>query len=308
VEEDIVIYPFVKCPAMVRVVGAGLAILIMISGCATSKDISSLDVSDSTIARLGPKPKDDMTLISNQEMTSFYLVSDDQKILIGKGKIVPVKVDPKARYEIVAHPVGYTPMSLFTTVPPPYELRFTFHLSDRDGSVPDTSAVLPELTTEGLKIYDAPGSDTLALIPTQSSETGGVDSAVGDRLNHLFSESKRFSIVERDRIQDAITELNFQQSDLVDQNNALRMGKLLGASYILISDVSRPGAGKKQVFAKLVYVKTGKQMTTAIAECKGDSVPIQTLIQVVNKINSGIEGGGEGSHEPAAEHAAKTLP
>jgi hypothetical protein len=281
-----VIYSSRKCPALIHVAGAGFAIMITISGCATSKDISSLDTSDSAIPRLGPKPEADMTLISNQEMTNFYLVSGDQKIPIGKGKIVPVKVDSKVRYEIVAHPVGYSPMSLFTTVPPPYELRFTFHISDRDGSVPDYSHVLPPVNISGLKIYNPPGTETLALLPTQSDEKPGGDQAVGDGLNHLFSESKAFALVERDRIRDAITELNFQQSDLVDQDNALKMGKLLGANYILISSVSRPGGGRKQVFARRVSVKTGQQVATAIAECQGEVVPIPTLIQVVNKINA----------------------
>lgn len=255
-----------------------LIISVSISGCRST--------GSRAIARLGPKPRKEMTLISNQELTHFYLGSGPGKVPIGKGKIVPVLVDPKVRYEITADPVGYHPKSLFTTVPPPYELRFTFHISDRDGSVPDFSRVLPPINLAGLKVYDPPGAQTLALMPTQSDKMGAVDTAVGDKLNHLFSESRRFTIVERDRIRDAITELNFQQSDLINQENAIRMGKLLGANYILLSSVSRPGAGRKQVFARLVSVETGKQAATAIAESMGDTVPVQTLIQVVNKINA----------------------
>jgi len=227
-----------------------------------------------------------MTLISNQELTDFYILFGGQKTLVGQGKIVPIRVDPKVRYEIMAYPRGYRPISLFTTLPPTDEIRFTFEISDKDGSVPDAAAVLPPVTTAGLRMYDVPVTETLALIPTQSDEGGGTDSAVGDKLNYLFSESKKFSIVERGRIRDAITELNFQQSDLVDQTNAVRMGKLLGANYILISSISRPGGGRKQIFAKLVSVKTSQQVVTAIAECQGDAVPIPTLIQVVNKINA----------------------
>ena len=257
----------------------GLLSLFILSSCATEKGASPR-------AGVGLWFKKEMTLISNQEMTDFYIISGDQKILVGQGKIVPIRVDPKERYEIMAHPRGYRPMSLFTTVPPTDELRFTFEISDRDGSVPDYSHVLPPVNISGLKICNPPGTETLALLPTQSDEKPGGDQAVGDGLNHLFSESKAFALVERDKIRDAITELNFQQSDLVDQDNALKMGKLLGAEYILISSVSRPGGGRKQVFARRVSVKTGQQVATAIAECQGEVVPIPTLIQVVNKINA----------------------
>ena len=137
-----------------------------------------------------------------------------------------------------------------------------------------------------LEVYDPPGKDSIALMPTRSDAKGGLDIAVEDRLNHLFSESKRFSIVERDRIRDASTELNFQQTDLVDKENAVRMGKLLGASYILISSVSNIGDEGKQIFAKLISVETGGVVATAIAESAGSTVSIPALIQVVNKINS----------------------
>lgn len=262
--------------------GAGIlfpAILVSLSGCATNNGVSPS-------GGFGLRPKKEMTLISNQELTDFYIISGSDKSLVGQGKIVPLRVDPKERYEIMAHPRGYRPMSLFTTIPPTDELRFTFEIGDKDGSVPDYSKVLPPITTAGLIISECAADETLALLPTQSDEGGGTDNAVGDKLNYLFAEAKRFQIVERGRIRDAITELNFQQSDLVDQTNAVRMGKLLGANYILISSVSRPGGGRKQVFAKLVSVKTGQQVSTAIAECQGDSVPIPTLIQVVNKLTA----------------------
>jgi hypothetical protein len=265
-----------KSPSVVLL--AGLLSLFLFSSCATEKGASGH-------AGIHLGFKKEMTLISNQEMTDFYIISGDQKTLVGQGKIVPLRVNPKERYEIMAHPRGYRPISLFTTVPPTDELRFTFEISDRDGSVPDYSRVLPPVNISGLKIYDPPGTETLALLPTQSDEKPGGDLAVGDALNHLFSESKAFALVERDRIRDAITELNFQQSDLVNQDNALKMGKLLGANYILISSVSRPGAGRKQVFARRVSVKTGQQVATAIAECRGEAVPMPTLIQIVNKIN-----------------------
>lgn len=256
-----------------------LVAALLIPACAAKNGVSVPGVG-------GARLNKELTLISNQELTDFYIVSDGQKTRVGQGKIVPIRVNKNTRYEILAHPRGYRPMSLFTIVPPTDELRFTFEIGDKDGSVPDHSQVLPPVTTAGLAVCDRFGAETLALLPTRSDTGAGVDNAVGDKLNYLFSETRRFQIVERGRIRDAIEELNFQQSDLVDQTNAVRMGKLLGANYILLSSVSRPGDGRRQVFAKLVSVKTGRQVATAIAECRGDAVPIPTLIQVVNKITA----------------------
>ncbi|MEO0224686.1 MAG: CsgG/HfaB family protein [candidate division WOR-3 bacterium] len=52
-----------------------------------------------------------------------------------------------------------------------------------------------------------------------------------------FSSIKNFTIVEREKIEEIIKELNFQYSGLADVNNAKEFGKLAGADLVATYEV-----------------------------------------------------------------------
>ena len=80
------------------------------------------------------------------------------------------------------------------------------------------------------------------------SHCGGFGSnaaAMSDALRDLFTTAisekanGKLRIVERERLKDLREELKFQQSDEVDPASAQKVGKLLGARYVLTGKITR---------------------------------------------------------------------
>lgn len=71
--------------------------------------------------------------------------------------------------------------------------------------------------------------------------------AMSDALRDLFTTeiseraNGKLRIVERERLKDLRAELEFQQSDEVDPASAQKVGKLLGARYVLTGKITRFG-------------------------------------------------------------------
>lgn len=98
----------------------------------------------------------------------------------------------------------------------------------------------------------------------------GAEMEAGKAAAH-FLESKLIEcpylkLVERARIDDVLTELQFQQSDLVDKTKAVKLGKLLGAAYIISGDVDRVGADLV-VSAKVIDVNTAEILGIKEVHC-----------------------------------------
>ena len=98
-----------------------------------------------------------------------------------------------------------------------------------------------------------------------------------------------FDVVERERLDAVCDELSFDMSGLVDQSSAARVGKMLGAQYILIGSLNGlstrqngaeiVGIGNKnaQVYAhismRVVEVETGR----VVLASRGDGRATNTL-------------------------------
>lgn len=76
---------------------------------------------------------------------------------------------------------------------------------------------------------------------------GNNAAAMSDALRDLFTTEiserahGKLRIVERERLKDLREELQFQQSDEVDPASAQKVGKLLGARYVLTGKITRFG-------------------------------------------------------------------
>ena len=72
-----------------------------------------------------------------------------------------------------------------------------------------------------------------------------------------LSFNERFRIVERDRLQDLVEELELNQTAKIDPKTANKMGKLLGARYIIMGGYFDL-FGSLRIDARVVEVQTGK--------------------------------------------------
>lgn len=75
-------------------------------------------------------------------------------------------------------------------------------------------------------------------------------------LTTEFIDAKRFKVVERDQLDKALEELKFGMSDLVDADNRRKVGKLVGASYILLGDMAQVDNNSTYITARLISIET----------------------------------------------------
>lgn len=90
-----------------------------------------------------------------------------------------------------------------------------------------------------------------------SEEMGFLRKGLTQMLVSDLSDVTEVDIVERVRLQDAIEELELNRTNKIDQSSASRIGKLLGARYLVMGgyfDI----AGTLRMDARVVEVETGK--------------------------------------------------
>ena len=113
------------------------------------------------------------------------------------------------------------------------------------------------LTSSDDPVLSAGVPKVAAIVPFGIS---GTDKELGNSAAH-FLESKLaknpyLKLVERSRVSDIIKELEFQRSDLVDKDKAVKIGKILGAALIITGNVDRVGADLV-ISARIIDVETG---------------------------------------------------
>ena len=86
-----------------------------------------------------------------------------------------------------------------------------------------------ESTKQVLAVLDFEGNEKLK---------GKVDLKMSDMLTTALFNTKRFDIVERNKIDKVFQEQNFGMSGMVDANSAAEVGKLLGAEYVVFGSIT----------------------------------------------------------------------
>jgi len=110
-------------------------------------------------------------------------------------------------------------------------------------------------------INDMPANATIAILSVYSDDRSTAEYVI-DELEFKFVESKKFKIVDRRRLEQVRREQNFQSSGDVDDNSAVSIGNMLGASIVITGDVSRTGTSGRLVLRAL-DVKTAQIVTMA---------------------------------------------
>src|SRR6185295_17335653 len=107
-----------------------------------------------------------------------------------------------------------------------------------------------------------------------------------------LSAADNVRIVERDRLEDVLAELKLQSTGKIDPKSAARVGKLLGARYLVLGgyfDLQ----GVLRVDARIVEVETGRVLKSFGANGKpGDFLPVEQQ-------TAGELGQWFGAHVPA---------
>ncbi|MEZ4317766.1 MAG: CsgG/HfaB family protein [Myxococcota bacterium] len=107
----------------------------------------------------------------------------------------------------------------------------------------------------------------IAPFTANTSNVALVPMAAGlsDMLTTDLSEAEAVTLVERSRFDDLLAELKLQQSALIDPKSAVRVGKGLGATDVLVGGLSETG-DRVRLDARVVDVQTGRVVASVERE------------------------------------------
>lgn len=123
---------------------------------------------------------------------------------------------------------------------------------------------------------------------------------VAERLTTKLVQTGKFRMIERSRLEAALKELNLQASGIIDENTAIKAGRMLGAEAVITGTIARLN-GRFEVNARMISVGTGVIISGQIASLREEELLLneeysrQSLPQTVARPKA-----------PGAATAAKT--
>jgi TolB-like protein len=93
-------------------------------------------------------------------------------------------------------------------------------------------------------IVDLPEGATLAIISISSRDAEMAEFVI-EELAYLMVDTRKFKVVDRKSLDAIKTEQNFQYSGDVDDDSAVSIGKLLGASIVMTGSISGSGSTRR---------------------------------------------------------------
>lgn len=116
----------------------------------------------------------------------------------------------------------------------------------------------------------------------------GLGKGIADLLINDMASNPAMRVVERDRLQSILQEQNLVASKSVDPQTAVRLGKLLGAQYMVTGGFMSDGKGTLLVTSRVINVETGAITNPMKLQSKGDDV-LGLIAQLSTKLNSELK-------------------
>jgi hypothetical protein len=99
---------------------------------------------------------------------------------------------------------------------------------------------------------------------SQNNSSGEYKIAIQDAVSDAFLKTKRFSLVEREKMDQLKTEKNLQKDEDFIDGQVIEQSKSLGAQYVVLGNVSKAVSESKETFIPVVG-KSVKSNTAEIA-------------------------------------------
>jgi TolB-like protein len=116
----------------------------------------------------------------------------------------------------------------------------------------------------------------------------GLGKGIADLLISDMASNPSMRIVERDRLQSILQEQDLVKSKSIDAQTAVKLGKLLGAAYLVTGGFMSDGKGTLLLTSRVVSVETGAITNPLKLQSKGDDV-LGLIGQLSAKLNSELK-------------------
>lgn len=116
----------------------------------------------------------------------------------------------------------------------------------------------------------------------------GLGKGIADLLITDMASNSSMRVVERDRIQSILQEQSLVQSKSIDPQTAVRLGKLLGAQYMITGGFMSDSKGTLLVTSRVISVETGAITNPVKLQSKGDDV-LGLIGQLSTKLNTELK-------------------
>jgi TolB-like protein len=132
--------------------------------------------------------------------------------------------------------------------------------------------------------------DNSAMI--RRDDFSGLTIGVPAFLSFAMSTNPNIEIVERQRVQQVLSEQGLSAAGRVDSTTIIQIGKLLGARYLLFGAFIVEPDMDMRLGVRAVDSQTGKQLYAETVNGKGDQV-LKAIDQMAAKLNAGLKLPGE---------------
>jgi TolB-like protein len=130
----------------------------------------------------------------------------------------------------------------------------TSNISSGDGSAAFSLENAVDRAAQEI-VKEIPENATLAVLSIATNDLELYEFVIEELELRIF-RSKRFTVVDRKRLNEVRGEIGFQMSGEVDEASAQSIGKWLGASYVIFGSISGTGATRR-LRVRALEVETG---------------------------------------------------
>jgi TolB-like protein len=141
----------------------------------------------------------------------------------------------------------------------------------------------------------------------------GVGKGMAEFMIHELLQNPNVRVVERERIQALMVEQNLTKAGSIDPQTAIRLGKIVGAQYMVYGTFMSDGRGNFALTGRTTNVETSVISNPTRINSKGDDV-MAMIAQLTAKMSAEMkipalrvgDAGGMGGAVPAGQPAAGT--
>ena len=136
----------------------------------------------------------------------------------------------------------------------------------------------------------------------------GIGKGLAELIITDMAANSNIKVVERERIQALLTEQNLVKEKHIDPQTAIRLGKMIGAQYMITGGLQSDGRGNFALTSRVINVESSQITNPIRLNSKGDDM-LGLIAQLSSKLNNEMKlpalQVGQAGSAPAASPAAQ---